>query len=771
MKLKGFFKFNRKLRIGLLISLLSGVIGGSVGTVIGFSPQIFNYYSAIQAGYDQNFQVPIFENKYQKFSTQQQNHLQIIQTPNLNAKQSLDLDQNKFTTLKNQKVVEFNLSSKNNNLSEQTKEVFHAKFSKEQFIEQFLNRYDPDLGFLFNLQFATNSNESKEDLKFDYQNLITGFSLNDLSLVKSRTYKIFDYALNDDFINLTGKITAYLNINIDRRGQFETKISLVGSDLKNHSLNANNNDKLKLNFSAENTDAAFKPIVFWNNNQTNNLSDWFWPIPKGPQQSEKVKLPKSENSSIVENNQYTTTYINNGLIEKRYTAVNNLEDNDNIIQKSQTDNNQLPSNQNADQNTGFKVDETQFGEKLVSLKFTHSQWQTNFFNHWKDAIPTNPGIQIKFDLLLNLLDAEYGQKQEYKNSYFGYFDFSNLKGISYYHQNIISYDLSQGRHNNQGIFKVNLFARVDLKGELTIGLYGKVDHLNYLKSNNSNDISADQFKLNSKISNIEVNRFQKGIDNKLELKQEDIRAVNRFNRDVSSGKTEVYTQINKALNRTDRDGRQARKWDWWSIDPYLFHYNTKWSNWSTENIASYVENQKEFADQVKIKFNFTGLSATNNRTNVILDNPRGVKGVLIWGNKGVNLGSNEKNYQPYNPNNVNDDYNSFEIPFNNLIKGKNQHYTLKKMYAYQNNNDGWQNFDRNIFNFQNTAKNKNWSAMRVRFYLQLERIDDFSYKYRIGMDASTYQWRKDNTGASKGRAGFKINNINYVINNESFFNK
>ncbi|WP_391592094.1 hypothetical protein MCAV_02710 [[Mycoplasma] cavipharyngis] len=515
MKLKNLFRFNRKLRIGLLISLLSGVIGGSVGTVIAFSPQIFNYYSAIQAGYDQNFQVPIFENKYQKFSTQQQNHLQIIQAPNLNAKQSLDLDQNKFTTLKNQKVVEFNLSSKNNNLNEQTKEVFHAKFSKEQFIEQFLNRYDPDLGFLFNLQFATNSNESKEDLKFDYQNLITGFSLNDLSLVKSRTYKIFDYALNDDFINLTGKITAYLNINIDRRGQFETKISLVGSDLKNHSLNANNNDKLKLNFSSENTDAAFKPIVFWNNNQTNNLSDWFWPIPKGPQQSEKVKLPKSENSSIVENNQYTTTFFKEGAIEKRYTAVNNLEDNDNIIQKSQTDNNQLPSNQNADQNTGFKVDETQFGEKLVSLKFSSAQWQTNFFNHWKDAIPTNPGIQIKFDLLLNLLDAEYGQKQEYKNSYFGYFDFSNLKGVSYYHQNIISYDLSQGRHNNQGIFKVNLFARVNLGGELIINLYEKVDYLNYLKSNHSSDISTDQFKLDSKISNIEVNRFQKGSMKKL----------------------------------------------------------------------------------------------------------------------------------------------------------------------------------------------------------------------------------------------------------------
>ncbi|WP_391592092.1 hypothetical protein MCAV_02700 [[Mycoplasma] cavipharyngis] len=95
------------------------------------------------------------------------------------------------------------------------------------------------------------------------------------------------------------------------------------------------------------------------------------------------------------------------------------------------------------------------------------------------------------------------------------------------------------------------------------------------------------------------------------------------------------------------------------------------------------------------------------------------------------------------------------------------------MYAYDVKNYSVSGFERDIFKYEweRYRRNANYSVMRVRFFLELQKIDGFSYKYRVGMNASAYQWFKTSTSATKGKAGFRINNINYVINNESSISK
>ncbi|MDQ0514059.1 hypothetical protein J2Z62_000497 [Mycoplasmoides fastidiosum] len=743
---------SRRLKFFIPLTLLTVSVGAAAGYLVSPSgSSLFISNSSLEAGYDQNFRVPIFKNQYADFENATGN-LQVIQKPNLKASQSLELvDPNNFTI----QTLAANSSFQIGQLSSVVRQsavgnsvdLFKMSFTKEQFERVFKNRKSPDLGFLFKLKFSAYDSASATTKTVAYdKGLITGFSLDDLNLVKSRKYRVFDYSVNDDYYDLQGTISAVMEMSIDKRGNFGVTISLNAENLKTQTLSDNPKlNQFHVDFESLGNNQIFKPIIFWNVNASNDLDSWYWPNPRGPIQNPEVRVPLSQNNAIVAPTDYTVTLHDDGAHKYQYQLVNDFE--------------KLATNPTA----------TEQPKELATLKFSNQEWQTNFFNNWgKDmGIAKDPGAQVKFDLNFDARDGEYGQKQLYKTSVFGYFNFSSLRNGAVVNQEIVKYDLSDGRVKNFGTFKVLLWARVNLYGDLIIKLSSVTENLSYQSSEFANDIASSDFNSSVKFSNFEVSRFYDGQDSKETIDQKAIGPNRVFNRNVSHANIKtVNSSIRDALNGNNARGRNMRtSWGWWSTQPYLFHYNRVWSTEQTEDISSYVENDPFFAQKTDITFRFGGTVESNNRTDIVLDTPGNAR-IMNLGKDNVNVSDEQAEQRKIvgRANSTNDPYTQFTIPFSEIGKKANgDNFWFKRLYAFDRQEYRYNYLDRYLFNFQNQNTNNNRSMIRVIYYIKLTKVSDFIFKYRIGMDASTYQWSKGDSAASRGRAGIKLEDITYTI--------
>ncbi|MDQ0514057.1 hypothetical protein J2Z62_000495 [Mycoplasmoides fastidiosum] len=745
-------KLNRKLRILVPFTFFTAAIGGAAGYLL--SPtgnQIFITNSSLEAGYDQNFRVPIFENQYKDWDLQTGN-LQVIQKPNVKTAQSFELKTTDLTTETFNDNAVFNVAQAASTGVRRPNEsnyvsLYKASFTREQFEQAFKNRRDPDLGFLFKTKFEMFDPVTKQNKVVSYdKGLITGFSLKDLELVKSKTYQIFHYSVNDDFSDLQGTVSASMEMRIDKRGRFFVEINLGAHNLTTQNLSTiPTENQFKVSFEKVEGNQIFKPLIFWNLNSTNDLDRWYWPNPRGPVQNPEVVAPLFQDSAVISDKDYTVTLTDNAQKKYVYELVDNFESkiNDNTV-----------------------VSKTQTGDELLTARFENQKWQTNFFNSWdKKGVAKDPGSQVKFDLNFDVRDGEYGQVQKYKTSVYGYFNFSSLINGNSVDQTIVSYDLSDGRVKNFGKLLVKLNARVNLRGQLVIKVSSIAKDFAYSSSEFASDIDKNDFHSSLKIDNLEISRYYDGAASTNAVNKDEIGPIRNFNRDVRQLNIKVVnSNIAGATQDSNKNGHQVRsRWNFW--DPYLFHYHRIWSTEQTEDFSNYVENEKEFAEKTQITFRFAGLTETNNRTNIVLNSPGSSKilnkGLKGWTADGKDAGSGES---IYGPNDLTDPYTSFTIPFSEIgKKANNDQFWFKRLYAFQNQNYGSNGFDQSLFNFTNTRSNANYSAMRVIYYLQLTKVGDFGFKYRIGMDVSSYQWDQSNTSASRGKSGITLQNIEYQI--------
>ncbi|MDQ0514058.1 hypothetical protein J2Z62_000496 [Mycoplasmoides fastidiosum] len=740
-------KTSQNLKIIIPFTLLVGSISVTTGYLVSPSgSQLFTSNASLEAGYDQNFRVPIYQNKYKDFETTNGN-LRVIQKPNLKTTQSLELKANTdynpktFNDAVNLSIVHSRLDSISNSVHKSIK-LFQASFTKEQFETTFANRFSPDLGFIFKVKFSgpDGSGDNVKTVAYN-QGLITGFSLDDLIRTKSRRYRIFDYAVNDDFANLQGMVSAFMDINIDKRGNFSVDINLDETELSTQNPEWNSGfNQFKVEFEKWNNDLIFQPAIFWNLNTTNDLERWYWPNPLGPAQNPKITVPVFQDSAVVGNDQYTVTNHNNAVQKYNYQLVQDFENvSKNIVNSNNPD-------------------------ELVNIKFQNQSWQTNFFNDWPNkGVAKNPGAQVKFDLFFDARDAEYGQKQHYKTTVYGYFNFSNLQNGAEFNQEIVNYDLSQGRLKNFGLFQVLLNARVNLRGELLIKLQTQVHNLLYQASPLASDVAQSDFLTTAKIDNIQISRYYDGDQSLTPIDKTTIGPNREFTHNVARSNIEVVNnKIDGALRTTDRLGRQVRKSS--SAEPYLYHYYRVWSKEQTEDFSSYIEHDKEFANKVLISFKFSGTNQTNNQTNPVLDTLWKNR-IMSLGKRGLNLDGSDAGVgqTTLNADDTNDPYTSFSIPFAKIGSyANNDQFWFKKFYAFDTKPYREVQFDRYLFNLR-ASGNDNYSAMRVIYYIKLTKVGDFSFAYKIGMDVSAYQWSRKHNSASQGRAGLKVDSINFSI--------
>ncbi|WP_391591999.1 hypothetical protein MCAV_01590 [[Mycoplasma] cavipharyngis] len=730
--------------IGLvLISLV--ITGSSYGLYYFLSNNLGaqtsnNYASALEVGYDQNFKIPIFHNKYHDY-LQESNKIAILHPANLKAAQSVELNNNEYQTTLSQPEHQFQInqvSSTTNNPHQRFK-FYQMNMTKEQIIQAFKHRFEPQLAFLFDLKFSAYDQIQNKNLSFEYKNNLVGFNLTELVLSKSFSHKVFDYSVNNDFINTLGSISGYLITELNRQGDLIISLELETNRLSTRKLSnvsAQNQFQVVIN---QNNQPQILPIIFWDINKFNDLEQWFWPIPKGPKQLSSVKVPHKDHQTLINENSYTTKFASQSFVYP-YHKVNQLDDSSNSVPITKFDN-------------------------MATIKIKSQVWQKEFFNGWKDQpIPTNPGLKLQFNLSFSVIDVQYHQVQKYQTNVFSFIDLSSLVNGNKVKQEIVDYDLSNGRLQNAGKFKLFVNYRVNISKEIEIQISSEANNFTYVLDQVENvTTNSQEYQSSAKISDIAISRYYYGVNDQITVNANQIKPRDHFAQDLSNGGYSIVQEVNKATSWSDSTGWQRRTVP---HHPYLYQYNPIWSKKGILNLSDYVENNADFLNKVFLTFNFSGVPKTNNRTNILLNTPNRPY-LISYTEPGFDLNQKKlaSKEKITSAKTTNDGYDSFQIPFSKIDQGYN--FMWKKVYAFSDRTYKIHEIENSIFNTNipietwhwRANDNKNFSAMRVRYWLRLAKVDQFSFSYAVGIDSAAYQWNSRSSLASKGVAGYQINNI------------